>query len=171
VWYVGSERFQRLPDIRSDMLGWPVISNNGKSIVFLFAGRLIVWDLEKNQEIRSIDTVGRHIKYTIFSDDDKTLHTSGGTFDLEPGHRDVRYSTRRQWHRRPEPIGLSNGQDWVQFCNEDLLWLPNHYRPSDYTWAMNTIAIGQRHNGRVVVMKIVDPRDLSVPAAMALGRS
>jgi hypothetical protein len=171
VWYVGSERFQRLPDIRSGMLGWPVILNNGKSIVFLFDERLVVWDLEKNQGIRSIDRVGRHIRYTIFSDDDKTLHKSGGTFDLEPGHRDVRYITPRQWHRRSEPIGLSHGLDWVQFRNEELLWLPNHYRPSDYTWAMNTVAIAQRHNGRVVVMKIVDPRDLSVPAATALGRS
>ena len=46
--------------------------------------RMLLWDLENNQEFKVIDT-SYAPSWMLFSDDNRTLHTNKGDLDLETG--------------------------------------------------------------------------------------
>jgi hypothetical protein len=179
VWNVGLGSLQRFPDMESEILSWPVLSNDGKLIVFLSTERLVVWDLELDHEFRSIDTANQiPIRWIFFSEDDKVLLTSQGNFDLDTGHWDLadghvpcsdvepRLISQGFSDVKPRLLGLSEGWDWVRFCDEDLLWLPNRYRATrDQHSSKNTIALAQDNS--VITKRIFDPHGpfISTPGA------
>jgi WD40 repeat protein len=166
VWNVGLGRLQRVPDMESEILPSPVLSNDGKLIVFLSTERLVVWDLETNHEFRSIDTANKiPISWIVFSEDDKVILTSQGNLDLGTGHWDPADGHVPCSDVKPL-LGLSEGWDWVRFCDEDLLWLPNRYRATQGQHSSkNTITLAQDKS--VMTMRIFDPHGpfLSTPGA------
>jgi hypothetical protein len=166
VWNVGLGRLQRVPDMESEILWSPVLSNDGKLIVFLSTERLVVWDLETNHEFRSIDTANKiPISWIVFSEDDKVILTSQGNLDLATGHWDLADGHVPCSDVKPL-LGLSEGWDWVRFCDEDLLWLPNRYRATQGQHSSkNTITLAQDKS--VMTMRIFDPHGpfLSTPGA------
>jgi WD40 repeat protein len=172
VWNVGLGRLQRVPDMESEILPSPVLSNDGKLIVFLSMQRLIVWDLEMDRECRSIDTANEiSISWIVFSEDDKVLLTSQGNLDLETGHWELADGYVPCSIVKPVSLGLSEGRDWVRFCDEDLLWLPERYRPNPGRCqhsSKNTIAIARDNS--VMTMRIFDPHGPSISAPLALDQ-
>jgi WD40 repeat protein len=162
VWHVESGRTQILPRLETDLYANPAISNDGKSLVLSCKERLIVWDLERNHESQSIDKLGRKIYGASFSDDGKTLLTIGENLDLDTG---LWVANEYAPCDVPGPIDLVLGREWVSYDRQELLWLPTYYRPLHHTCskARNTIVLVCR-DGRVVIMKIVDPDGPSTSA-------
>lgn len=165
LWYGKLKRLQKLPERDSYAIALPVISNNGRSIVFCSEGRLCLWDLERNQEGQSIKMAPvqySSTRWIRFSQDDQILQTNVGDYDIRTC----------QW-KPPEGVhppfidedelrltGLNDDHEWVQFHNEDLIWLPPRCRPlrnsfNNFHNGRNTVAIGCQ-KGRVVVLKFVD---------------
>ena len=176
VWFVKSGKELRisLPDFQ----GSPVLSRDNKSMALCLSDthksghehmengpwwhtmvdRILLWDLENNQELRVVDrssTTWFSGTWMRFSENDQTLHTGEGDLDLETG----------EW--KPDSIhvpikpkrSMSDDLSWLQLNGEDVLWLPEPYRPqpsSGEHFGKNTIAYGCQ-DGRVVVMQCVDP--------------
>jgi WD40 repeat protein len=194
VWHVKSRRTQRLQNSENRISRPMVISNDGKSTVLLLLSKqsvptpleqdyvsqpdtdkeqLVVWDLDRDYVKQFIDTVGAvPTQWATFSNDDKAILTNAGKFDLDTGRWDMANESVHCYPVQLGPLELGWDRDWIQFNNEDLLWLPNHYRPdfSSYSRARRTFAF-LCHDGSAVIMKIADQIVPPISALKALDPS
>jgi hypothetical protein len=127
--------------------------------------RLIFWDLEDIRQVKVVDRSYKprklfDIAWILLSEDQKTLHTDIGDVNIETG----------EWkpdslHNRDKPKRtISLDCSWLQIHGEDLLWLPESYRPRNKydgtIFGKNTIAYVCK-DGSVLTMKLVDPQECS----------
>jgi hypothetical protein len=125
--------------------------------------RYLLWDLESDTKFLAVD---RHcnpamdLQWMQFSEDLETLHTSQGNLNCRNGGWD----TNKLYDYTPESspaVSLDHDNVWVRFGGEDVLWLPESYRPQigfDTAFAKNTIAYKCRTGG-LVVMRFANPCD------------
>jgi WD40 repeat protein len=173
VWYVKSGEALFIPDIGSQQIMQPAISNDGKLVPYCSRKRLTVRHLEQNRESWSFDTsifkttdIPTTWTYVSFSKDDKTLFTNLGNLDLDTGRRteELGHQVRLREVQRG-PLGLSEDKHGIQSHRDDLLWLPPQYRPlmdpmkEPCSTAQDGVAI-LCEDDRVISMRLVDPRSL-----------
>ena len=176
VWSVKSGKELPLPFM--DSLCLPVVSHDGKSMALSslatyesghehranvrrkknLVNQIILWDLENNQEVTIVDRnymPSYPEPWMFFSKDDKTLHTDQGDLDLETGY----WRTDNVHVLDKVTRSISDDYSWLQLNDEDVLWLPESYRPEDRydrNFGKNTIAYACQ-DGRVVIMQCIDP--------------
>ena len=176
VWFVKSGRELRLP-YTGDWLCLPVVSGDGTLMAFYFEApivsslkytmrthaevtftdRVLLWDLENNQEVKAVNRSHDNLydePWMVFSEDNKTLHTTKGDLDLETSD----WKTK-SLHKRDEPKSrISRDHSWLQMNGEDMLWLPESYRPSPISgrrFGKNTIAY-ECKDFSMVIMRLAD---------------
>lgn len=173
VWFVKSGRELRLP-----YMEWPCspeVSGDGKLMSFFsrtsfkssegnvtdvhsqydMVERILLWDLENNQEVKVVDTFLSPGAWMFFSTDGKTLHTEKGNIELETGD----WTTDTVHVPENLKRSISDDSSWLRLNGQDMLWLPGSYRPQDREgkhFGKNTIAYSCQ-DGSVVVMQCVDP--------------
>jgi WD40 repeat protein len=181
VWFVKSGKELQLQLPHMDWLCSPAVSHDVKSMAlyllatndpdwkhkaisrlkYTLVNRILLWDLENDQEVKVVEesyTPSSPPAWVLFSENDKTLHTDKGDLDLETG--DWRTDNVHGLDKLTKSI--SDDLSWLQSNGEDMLWLPESYRPRN-TWdrfdecfGKNTIAYCCQ-GGSIVVMQCIDP--------------
>jgi hypothetical protein len=156
VWYIESGELSQYNEIGDSRV--VAVSNNGGLVAtrkgFDF---LRVWDLDSERLLLETDLPSsRHFE---FSADGKDLITDHGRLHIATSTWTTSGSTS------PSSFGKDVGfpdflgrPEWVQFDDEDLLWIPDEYRAdhSSYDARGGTVALGQ-NDGSVLIMEISDP--------------
>jgi WD40 repeat protein len=129
---------------------------------------LSVWDLDSKQMLLEADLP--YFDRLEFSADGKDLITEDGRFHLATVTWTTLESTSpSSFGKDVSLIQYHPQQEWVQFDDEDLLWIPDEYRShspgSDARGG--TVALGQ-NDGSVLIMEFSDP-SVTDPVARVAG--
>jgi WD40 repeat protein len=124
---------------------------------------LRVWDLDSRQQLmlETDQTNLPDFRRLKFSANGKDLITEHGRLHIATATWTMSESTDPSSFGKD--VGLSSmpgirRSDWVQFDDEDLLWIPDVYRAvlDSYDARGGTVALGQE-DGSLLIMKISDP--------------
>ena len=96
----------------------------------------------------------------LFSEDSKTLRTDKGNLDLETGEWTTDNLRACRNPQRPPSVSISDDRSWILYDNEELMWLPEAYRPwyaTHYYFGKHTIAYITRGEKSALTMEFADP--------------
>jgi WD40 repeat protein len=132
-------------------------SDDNKMLACVAVSGIIVWDLESQRMLSrtAVRHAWRHRRLE-FSADGKDLLTSRGRFHIATATLTKRpeSTTSSVFGKEVGLSGESRNFEWVQFDGEDLLWIPDEYRPSDEERRAargNTVALA-KEDGRATVL-------------------
>lgn len=181
VWFTMPRRELQLPG----MGVWacpPVVSGDGRLMAFCSKAttdspdehasvdrptgstireRFLLWDLERNRKILDVDRSQNSMTGTermLFSDGNATLRTNQCSLDLKTGKWNADNLHTLDDIDRSSPISMDGNGFWLRYRDEEMLWLPEAYRPMHKDRAHsvgNTIAYACRDKS-VVVMKFTE---------------
>lgn len=178
VWFPTSGRELQLPG----MGVWacpPVVSGDGKVMAFCSRATtdspdeiveegqsidsvtkecFLLWNLDSDRKVLGVDRSYDSSYGTdrmLFSDDNTTLSTNKGNFDIKTGRWNTDNLHAFSEFNRSSPISIDRSSWWLRYHAEDVLWLPEAYRPIRRVRAQfigNTAAYVRR-DSNVVVME------------------
>lgn len=113
-----------------------------------------IWDLETGrclQELRVVESP----KAISFDATGACLYINGDAFDLEPPLAlDGTHQTTIT-EPRSQDYGVSSDDEWITRNGENILWLPEQYRPRTTAFAPSRLAFGC-DSGHVLIFKFLD---------------
>jgi WD40 repeat protein len=136
-------------------------SDDNKMLACVTVSDISVWDLESQRmlsstAVRDGPQSRRRRRRLEFSADGQDLLTRGDRFHIATATLTKRpeSTTSSVFGKEVDLSGKPWNFEWVQFDGEDLLWIPDEYRPSDEERRAargNTVALAQEDGSAMVL--------------------
>lgn len=129
-------------------------SRDNKQVAIQADGRLLVWNLDHNQEKSSILVSSRN-DHDDSSSSQCPLKITSGILGPKDHALDSELEGGIGFEEKREFDGIE--PEWIQYRKKDILWIPKRYRTEDYACGAggNLVALAY-DNGSVKIMEFAD---------------